>query len=286
MRRRNASTQLSALLVGVLAAATSARGQTTDVRYDLRADVAVTALATVGWVSSELLKSHLAHENCVWCDRNADGSDSLNRIDSSVRSALKWSDADAGDTAGNITAFVVMPLGVLGLGALAAAHDDRSGNFPVDMLLVAEATALAADLNQIVKFSAGRERPFVHALSAADKGKTEHPSDNNTSFYSAHTNLAFALAVSAGTVATMRGYRWAPWIWACGLAVATTTGYLRIAGDRHYFTDVLVGATVGSAAGFAVPYVFHRSPRKSNLTLSALPSISTGRPVLSASYIW
>ena len=55
----------------------------------------------------------------------------------------------------------------------------------------------------------------------------------------------------------MRNYRLAPLIWAEGLAVAATTGYLRIAADKHYFSDVLSGALIGSAVGFMVPYLFH-----------------------------
>ena len=70
--------------------------------------------------------------------------------------------------------------------------------------------------------------------------------------------MAFSIAVSAGTVASMRGYRWAPLVWATGLTLGATTGYLRMAADRHYFTDVVTGAVVGSAVGFAVPYLLHR----------------------------
>ena len=58
----------------------------------------------------------------------------------------------------------------------------------------------------------------------------------------------------------MRGYTLAPLVWATSLPVALVTGYLRIAADRHYFTDVLVGAVLGSAIGFVVPFVFHRPP--------------------------
>ena len=116
-------------------------------------------------------------------------------------------------------------------------------------------------MNQVVKFIVGRERPFVHALPEADKPHTARPSDNNLSFFSGHTTMAFAMAASAGTVASMRRYRLAPWIWAVGIAVATVTGYLRIAADVHYASDVLTGAVVGSLAGFAVPYLFH-GPRR------------------------
>src|SRR6059058_3168029 len=76
-----------------------------------------------------------------------------------------------------------------------------------------------------------------------------HAAGDNLSFFSGHATLAFALATSAGTVASMRHHRLAPVMWAVGLLLATTGGYLRIAADRHYATDVLTGALVGSAVG-------------------------------------
>ena len=261
-----------------------ARAQTRDLPYDLRVDVPVTAFAVTSWVGTELLKGHFAHRDCAWCDRSPDGTDNLNGLDASVRNALKWSDTGAADTASNVTGFAVMPLGALGLEVLAAWHEDELKGFPVDVLLIAEATSIAAVLNQVVKFSVGRERPFVHALPSALKNRTSAPSDNNTSFYSGHTNLVFALAVSSGTVATMRGYRWAPWVWGAGLAVAATTGYLRIAADRHYATDVLTGAVVGGAVGFAVPYLLHRPLGGTTPVLAAAPL--PGGAAITASCVW
>jgi hypothetical protein len=70
------------------------------------------------------------------------------------------------------------------------------------------------------------------------------------SFFSGHTALAFSFAVSAGTIASMRSYRNAGWVLGSGLTMAAATGYLRIAADRHYFTDVLTG---GRGLGRSVP---------------------------------
>src|SRR5437773_2754644 len=84
-------------------------------------------------------------------------------------------------------------------------------------LAIAEAGVIAADLNQLVKFIAGRERPFVHALAPDQKALTLHPSDNNLSFFSGHTTATMAVAVAAGTVASMRRYDWAPLVWATGV---------------------------------------------------------------------
>ena len=80
------------------------------------------------------------------------------------------------------------------------------------------------------------------------------------SFYSGHTTLAFALATSMGTVASMRRYRLAPLVWALGIPLATLTGLLRMSADRHYLTDVLTGAVLGGGMGFLGPFL-HRKQK-------------------------
>jgi membrane-associated phospholipid phosphatase len=182
-----------------------------------------------------------------------------NGLDSGVRNALKWHNTARADLLSNIGEFGVMPLATLGFNAVAAHHDGKDYQLLVDGLMVAEAAALAMDVNQIVKFAVGRERPFVSALPDADKPHTAHPADNNVSFFSGHTTFAFSLAVGAGTVASARGYRWAPWVWAAGLTFGTTVGYLRIAADKHYFTDVITGAAVGTLFGWGIPYLHKRT---------------------------
>jgi membrane-associated phospholipid phosphatase len=131
---------------------------------------------------------------------------------------------------------------------------DRSAErFIDDALPILEATFALAAITQVVKFAVGRERPFAY------HSPPERPfeDDDFLSFYSGHTGTTFAIATSAGTVARMRGYRLEPVIWAAGLTIATTTGYLRIAGDKHWFSDVVVGAAVGSAIGLTLPRLLH-----------------------------
>jgi len=89
---------------------------------------------------------------------------------------------------------------------------------------------------------------------------SQGPDDANLSFYSGHTNFTFALAAAAATVGRLRGYRWAPAALLVGGLVAATTGYLRIAADQHYLTDVLTGAAVGTTIGVAVPYLHRPCP--------------------------
>ena len=62
----------------------------------------------------------------------------------------------------NILAYGVAPVSAFGLTLIAARHDRRLGNWPIDPLVVAESMVLAADLNQTAKFLIGRQRPYVH----------------------------------------------------------------------------------------------------------------------------
>jgi membrane-associated phospholipid phosphatase len=167
-----------------------------------------------------------------------------------------------------VFSFGLAPLTGFGVGALVAWHDDRLSELPADTLVVAESAVIAVNLNQIAKFVTARQRPDVHARAPGDPSPPT--SGDNLSFFSGHATLAFALATSAGTVASMRHHRLAPVMWAAGLTLATAGAYLRIAADRHYATDVLAGAIVGSAVGFGVPYFAHR-PNPANACLAVAP---------------
>ena len=224
-----------------------------ELRYSLATDATVTGAAIAFWIGSEAFKSHLAPSTCRWCDPPG--------FDSSVRDGLKWNDTESANVISYVIPLGVEPLAMFGLQAYAARDHGTPDAAWVDVLLISEATAVAMAMNQAVKFVVGRERPFVHALPDDQKGQTAHPSDNNVSFYSGHSTFAFAMAASAGTIASMRRYRLAPSIWATGMALAAATAYLRIAADRHYASDVTVGAILGSATGIAVPRLFH-GPRR------------------------
>jgi len=247
--RTAAAVLLSLALVATPAAAWAAPGDG-ELQVNRTASLSISLGGGLAYLLAEAFKNDLAPSSCRWCD-----GDGLNPVDSGVRDALVWDDVKAARSASNATGYVGAPLIGFGLLALSAWHDDRTDQIVDDELIVLEAVVGTAVLNQGVKFLAGRERPFVRALPAGEKGKD---ADENLSFFSGHTSFTFSIAVASGTVASLRGYRAAPWIWASGLTLAGVTGYLRIAGDKHYFTDVLTGAVVGSFVGFAVPYWLHR----------------------------
>jgi membrane-associated phospholipid phosphatase len=258
----------SLLGLGHLSLCPEAQGQ--ELRYSPPVDLGVTLGAVGAWAVSERLRGHLVPAHCRWCDRDSSGNDTLNALDRTVRQ-LRWGRHNAADALSDVTAFVVTPLAAGGLPTLAAGHDGRLGDFGANTLVIAEAGALAADVNQLVKFLAVRERPDAHARELQDPGPHVRSVDDDLSFYSGHTTEAVSLAVAAGTVSSLRGYRLAPLVWGATLPVALFTGYLRIAADRHYFTDVLTGAVGGAIVGFVVPYVFHR-PEAAPTTKGSAPA--------------
>jgi membrane-associated phospholipid phosphatase len=227
-----------------------------DLRHDPGVDATVTIAGAAAFVGSEVVIRTTDPQPCRWCDRDAAGRDTLNALDKTAR-RLRWSNPYAADLISDVTAFVVTPLVAAGTDVIAARYDARSSGDGTDLVVVAEAGVLAADVNELTKLLVLRERPDVHALSPEARSARTPQADDDLSFDSGHTAESVSLAVAAGTVASMRGYRLAPLVWAAALPPALVTGYLRIGADRHYFTDVLAGAVSGAVVGFLVPYVFH-----------------------------
>jgi membrane-associated phospholipid phosphatase len=232
-----------------------------ELRFDWTRDGLITGVSAALLISSEgLFKDELAPATCRWCDRAPDGTDNLNGLDRWGR-GLGGGTPEArkrADTWSNVLGFAALPLGVFGAQyALSQGSGAPRSMFFQDSIIILESTMLTLVLNQSVKFIAGRERPFVHVLPEDQKLLTPHPTDNNLSFFSGHTSMAFSLVVSAGTVAELRGYKHRGWIWAVGLPLAASVGLLRMGADKHYLTDVAVGAVVGSAFGVAVPLLMH-----------------------------
>ena len=98
---------------------------------------------------------------------------------------------------------------------------------------------VASGISVVMKYSIGRERPFVtypFIEKMTDGG--------SPSFPSGHTSSAFAAATSL-SLAFPKWYVIAPsFIWASGV------GYSRMHLGVHYPSDVLVGAIVGAGSAY------------------------------------
>jgi membrane-associated phospholipid phosphatase len=233
--------------------ATVAVGQDAPQPANLRAHAVILAVGTATVATVGALQSRLAPSSCRWCDLNPDGTDGLNGLDRAARDALRWQHTSTPETISNVLAYAVAPAAAVGLDAWAAHSDGRGGDFKVDALVMGEAVVLAANAAELLKFATARQRPFAHARALGQPSDVPSGSSDNLSFPSGHTTFAFAVTVSAARVASTRRYRHAAWVWGVGLPTAAAVGYFRIAADRHYLTDVLASAGVGTAMGLIVP---------------------------------
>ncbi|HEX4422108.1 MAG TPA: phosphatase PAP2 family protein [Kofleriaceae bacterium] len=198
--------------------------------------------------SETVAKDALAPDQCRWC--NPPG------FDATVHDHLRWANPGRAATISNVTGYLLSPLGAAGLTLAAAwAHPAPWVTFGDDALAIGEAAIYTQLVVQAVKFSVGRQRPDAH-----DHATASPSNDDNLSFLSGHSALTFSIATAAGTIAQRRHDRLAPVIWATGLTLATATAYLRIAADKHYLSDVVAGAALGTAGGLGLPRLLHALP--------------------------
>jgi len=197
------------------------------------AEFAATGIGALGLGVSEIYKEKLIPDEARW--KNPP------EIDSGIRSGLLWSNPNAAHTLSNIMVLgVIIPAGILT--PLASNHD-----YGRSLLTISEAALATGVITQIVKFSVARERPYSYYNAQSSRG-----SYDRVSFFSGHTSYAFSISLSTAMLLAESYPQHKILIYGLALSVASFTGYLRIAADHHYFTDVLVGAIVGSAISYGV----------------------------------
>jgi len=173
----------------------------------------------------------------------------INKFDRSA--AGNWS--PTGDRLSNVTLATAMisPIAFL-------LNDTTRNDFMVIGVMYGESMLLAGGLNVATKNITQRKRPFVYNDNTPHNEKKKR--DVMFSFYSGHTAQAFNSAVFFSTVFSdyFPQSQWRYIVWGTSLLAASTTGYLRYHAGKHYPTDIIAGAIVGSMTGWAVP-ALHRN---------------------------
>lgn len=176
-------------------------------------------------------------------------------FDDGVRGVLRAGSERSRERAGSISDllhFSLIAYPVVGDALLGTALIKGDGGTALRMVADDAAAFLVTGvIVQTLKNTVGRERPYARDCVDCVNGGT------NQSFASGHTAMAFtgaALMCSQHASLGVYGNKTAD-DGACiaGLALAGTTGALRIVADRHYATDVLAGAAIGLASGYLVP---------------------------------
>ena len=130
-----------------------------------------------------------------------------------------------------------------------------------------EAVAVGAAFADVLKLSFGRARPFVHpptdstGYNANDwqLGRGLKGGDRYRSFPSGHTVAAFA---AAAAVANETARWWPNLTWVIGPVMyggAGMVGLSRMYNNRHWATDVMMGAAIGTFAGNKIVRYHHKT---------------------------
>ena len=186
------------------------------------------------------------HVQVVRGGRN--GAPDVPAIDNWARTHWRWTNEKRAGTISNITAGAAYAWPIV---ALSAVHGGINDDWGRDLTATLSSIGVAQLATGVSKRAFRRSRPNV-----VFDGDPIDDADDVHSFFSAHTATTFAAVVSAGTIASRRGSPEAKWIWIGGVGLAGSTGYLRVAADRHFLTDALVGAAVGTAVGTLMPRLF------------------------------
>ena len=128
-----------------------------------------------------------------------------------------------------------------------------------------EALVLAASVTNLLKGVLGRSRPFVSADTVPNDFKfgAGFSDQNRSSFPSGHTSTAFAAAsaLASETRSQWPHQWWSAWLVAPALySGATVVGLSRMYHNRHWGSDVLLGAAIGTFSGRKIVQYAHGHP--------------------------
>ncbi len=130
-----------------------------------------------------------------------------------------------------------------------------------DMVVIAESALLATALSSVMTLAAGRPRPLLYGDDAPLSARND--ADAGLSFLSSHASISFA--VSTSTFMAMKRLHpksSMPYVvLGVGDALAAFVATSRVMAGKHFITDAVGGAIVGSSVGVLVP-ALHDSPVK------------------------
>jgi len=220
---------------------------------DLALDLPVLGVAAAAWVVPFAFGDEGSGAPCgAACDPA--GLNALDRTVVGNRSPLAATLSDA-----FVGVSLALPFALDLLDVLVSDPPDGLAGYGVDALVLAEALAVNLALNQAVKYAVRRPRPYAYDPSLGPAGRTA--GDAGLSFYSGHTASAFCAATAYATLFSLRhpDSGWVAPVWLATHALAASTAYLRVHAGKHFWTDVIAGALVGSGVGALIPLVHRRS---------------------------
>lgn len=147
--------------------------------------------------------------------------------------------------------------GVLGLGfALwGGGLVTKNATIAASGLRAIEALTVSGTVTSLLKMTFGRARPFLSPTAPDDfklfRG-AQYRDGRYSSMPSGHATAAFAFASAVTGEVRLRAPRHARTVGVLTYGAAAATAYARMHDDRHWLSDVTVGAGIGTVTGWAI----------------------------------
>ena len=127
---------------------------------------------------------------------------------------------------------------------------------------IGESVVAASVITGVLKMAAGRARPYVSADSNSRDLRFGRGRDGGLyqSLPSGHTTAAFAFASAMASEAATWTPNWR-WVAPVGYSAATLVALARMYDDKHWASDVVLAAGIGTATAKATVRFNHARPR-------------------------
>ncbi|MEM7676347.1 MAG: phosphatase PAP2 family protein, partial [Myxococcota bacterium] len=157
--------------------------------------------------------------------------------------------------------------------AAAGAGGQRIGD---DLAVVGQTLGATYLATVVLKLAVSRPRPLAHSASF---GKfVRFSGDARLSFPSGHASMSFASASVLSVMLAERFGRSSGAVIGISAAYATaaTVAIARVLAQKHFLSDVLVGAALGTALGLTIPLLHTKTRAPSDGRASSRPVIGIG----------
>jgi len=238
-----------------------------DFPYDLQTgrELAITGTGAMFWgvgLTLDTRRPPLTTDEIA----RLDPSD-VNRCDRSA--TTRWS--PGADTASDILAYSSMAA------PAALLLTDHGSREPWTLtLMYAETLLLNSGMVFFLKSLVSRTRPYAYNDDPRIPLEEKYTRFARRSFPSGHTANAFTAATFLSVVhqRLYPGSSANAWVWAGSLTVASATGILRYAAGKHFPSDILVGAAIGTLTGWLVPELHEVDPTRAEDTPAGMPAFT------------
>lgn len=226
------------------AAAGISQNQPADSRYSAGwPDVAAVSAAGVTTLVPKLLFLPRGGPSCAPC--NPAGLPGIDRWVVGANSSVARRGSD------------LLLIGVAGLAAGLGAVDRSPEEARGNLAVLANSVGWTAASTEWLKVLVHRKRPVLYTGASASAARYRN---NQQSFPSGHASAAFAVATSYLVIAQREHLPHRARNATLLFGGAAGIGALRMAGGKHFPTDVIGGAILGSGIGWLVAAVHPRSP--------------------------